>query len=1393
MPKVVFFHPSQPKNIPLPSPDTKVTIRAPGPAPQKPKLHIARLLVTPLLMLGAYTLIVLLGIFRSEYLIFMFIMALIFPVQGVVDYWFQRQEYRKETTKREEANKKALEESRQQLEKMHNDVRRAALYTHPSQQDCLKIVSERTRSRLWARRPGADSFLRLRLGLGVLPFAYEILAPEQLSLVEPDKLLEEAREVAEKYAEISGMPMTLPLSQVSVGGIVGSPDEAFIIISSLVTQLTTHHAPHDVKLVLIYPKDQSNKWELFRWLPHVWSNDSAHRFLACDRDSAHKMLDAFLEEVKERQGLVAQDVDNHQIIFSPQFVFVFADEKLVKGHPIRGLLYTANPRLRTTTLVLTQRNDDLPPECQVTIRTVGNDKLTVDFRGAEPKKIDNRSDIIPETILEQLCRSLAPVHIKHDTIVAELPTKVPLFDALRIKDVQKMSLLRRWQRNDPYVSMAVPVGRRAGGQIQYLDLHERKGKPTLTSGHGPHGLIAGTTGSGKTELIQTLILSMAANFHPHEVVFAIVDFRPPAVDPIIYKLPHVVNVIDKSEQNYVPRALSSLEAELNRRMRMFRETGVNHVDDYMELYRQKDQRANQPMPYLIVIVDEFAELREKLPDEMARFETIARQGRAYGVRMLLATQKPAGKITGEVVSNVSLRLCLRVATPADSEDMVETDLASRLKYPGRTYFRLAGEEGTPLLFQSAYPAAPYAIEQDNISPARILLNGSREELHPSDNNVPVPTQRQRQIDVLVKHIAEESLRNHIPRLDGPWRSPLPPRLLLQVGEDRVVPKVENAGQEQNQFALMDDFYVDAGGWDGSNWHPITRWLAPLIGLCDDPDQQAQPPLRPNLGEQGHLLLICGTDRPTAVSRQVLRTIIFTLVQEHSPADLHLYCLDFGNNSLRLFEGLPHVGNIVRIGQTRLLKRLFVWILSEIELRKQFLVDKGFDSVLAARKNDTLDTPPAIVLVIDNLEAIRLDETRLSESEEQIINNLAKIATDGAAVGIHLIAAGSRNLTKSKGFDFRPILDRMQDMRLYVQLGQQNAREKQNDYAEIVDGIRKDLYIPFGIEGRGVFVDSSVLECQIAQIEITVDEISQLASEMQSEATRLDFSPVKKIGDLLPKKVELSKLLLLNGKEGKKISDLKLAPFSVPIGIADSTLEPIEINLDKDGPHFIVTGPRQAGKTSTLISWLTALAATHSSEEIQFVLFDTYRRSLAPIQDLPHVKHYVVLGNDDGNIETTVKEIGEILKTRREGNELINQPRIVVVCDDYVGDCDNTFRKFLKEHLLRDVSVGLHIILAHSTAERMATHYEDPRRQIVSSSPSGFLVGSKNVSDDAYLFDNIELPYHIEPRSLLPGQGYMFRHHQYELVQLAEIKKSDLEKLKRIIQDCSSSDNENDSE
>lgn len=480
------------------------------------------------------------------------------------------------------------------------------------------------------------------------------------------------------------------------------------------------------------------------------------------------------------------------------------------------------------------------------------------------------------------------------------------------------------------------MGLRGQDDIVQLNLHEKA--------HGPHGLVAGTTGSGKSEIIQSYILSLAVNFHPHDVAFLLIDYKGGGMANLFRDLPYLLGTITNLDGAQSMRALTSIKAELKRRQRLFSEYDVNHINQYQKKYKLGE--VPEPMPHLFLISDEFAELKQNQPDFMAELVSTARIGRSLGIHLILATQKPSGVVNDQIWSNSRFKLALKVADRADSQEMLRTPDAADITQSGRAYLQVGNNEVYEL-FQSAWSGAEYQPEKDKqgIEDHTIyaindlgqyeILNDDLSGLEETEDIRQVPTE----LDAIVGYIHDLVVEEGIPALPQPWLPPLKERIALS--------------------DLTEVDYKKLWAKNNSN-------LLATLGLVDIPSQQAQRPLVHDFTEDGNIVLFSS---PTMGKSTFLQTIAMDLATRYTPENIHCYLLDFGTNGLMPLRQLPHVSDHLSLDETEKLSKFIRILKKEIESRKS-LFRKHSVANVAMYEEVTQTRLTHLFVLVDSYDGIR---------------------------------------------------------------------------------------------------------------------------------------------------------------------------------------------------------------------------------------------------------------------------------------------------------------------------------------------------------------------------------------------------------------------------------------
>ena len=680
------------------------------------------------------------------------------PIVGalvsLIQFGIEKGIYRKKCSLREKKYRALLNELVSSLNTVRDGQRSDALTCSPPPQECRRIVLDRDR-RLWARSPRDNDFLSLRIGTGTLPFNVKLQPPLKDQALENDPLVNAAQEVIKDFSTISGMPVLVPLQDAGIVGIAGNRDQVLEMSRLLLVQMAAFHSPDELKIAAVYRQEDAMAWEWMRWLPHVWSDDYSSRFLSRSGAGNRALLKTMHDKLnRRRQAGRTEDLQPRL----PVHVFIFPEPQAVIHEPLVNLLLSSGKSLGALSIFLADKEEMLPKECQALV--------TVDGESAHVKlpadSIDNAAsavDHISLDVADELARAMAPMSLQRHTGAGAPPPLVTLFEIMQCRHLQELNILNLWRSGEPFQSLSAPVGMMQGGELFALDIHEKA--------HGIHGLVAGTTGSGKSEFIQTFVASLAVHFHPHEMTFLFVDFKNGGTARMFRDIPHLAGIITELEGHSAEHVRASIDGERKRREKMLESAGVNTINEYIRKRRQG--KAPEPLPLLLVVVDECAELAAQESEFMRELIRLARVGRRLGMFLLLGTQKPGGVVDEQLWSNCNYRVCFRVQTSQDSIDVLKCPDAASLTGSGRGYAQVGNNE-IFTLFQAAWGGVPYSSGDyqalDSLEIVEVNLDGTKRSL--TGTQAAGTEEAGTQIEVLLSHIAATARQAGIERLKSPW-------------------------------------------------------------------------------------------------------------------------------------------------------------------------------------------------------------------------------------------------------------------------------------------------------------------------------------------------------------------------------------------------------------------------------------------------------------------------------------------------------------------------------------------------------------------------------------------------------------------------------------------------
>lgn len=1242
----------------------------------------------------------------ASYAIFMMAMAI--PMLGsyiatIVLYFKRKKAHKLEVEQLHNEYYEQIKKHHAEIEDLKNRQSRFLRDKDPNPQDCVRRIADR-KSSLWERAFNSEDFMDLRLGLGGRPFQLQIEVPQQDGY-DVNPLIAEAQKLQTEYRELQNVPVSIPLQEKRVVGLVGEREDILEMARVLAVQLVTHQSPEEVKVVTAYPENEREQWGWMKWLPHVWDEDRDRRYVAEGKLMTQKLFEKLYSKLNIRR--LEKDGNESDAPHVPEYVFFLPSLSLLEDDSLLPLILKEGDAIGASAFLLAPTKEALPMECELIVEvrdgvaqlfeTFSNDEdEVVYFTGSEKIAIDHFT--LPEA--KTMSRMIAPLRVKQSS-AGVIPKVLSFLDLYGVKTVEELDVVNKWGQNRYPTTLPVPIGVREGGKPVYLNIHDKIEK----KGHGPHGLMAGTTGSGKSEVIQSMILSLAATYHPHDMAFMLIDYKGGGMSNTFQGLPHVIATITNLEDpNLINRAKISLRAELERRQKLFNRAGnIQHIDEYF----RSEWRTKEPLPHLFIVIDEFAQLKKDQPEFMDELISIAAIGRTLGVHLLLATQKPAGVVDDKIWSNSRFRICLRVQDDNDSREMIKIPNASSINVPGRAYLQVGNNEVLEY-FQSAWSGASYNPENEEeaniVTISEVRLDGTDEvqKRIKTDSKT-----SEKQIKVLIEYMKEQADNNGVQPLPGPWLQPLP----------EMLPITE---------------LLDIDKWNADSWNSNEKWMEPAVGIIDDVSNQDQYPLKLDLKE-GHLMAfgMPGTGKTT-----FLQSTLLSLFYHHGPRDLHVYVVDF-SRQMKDFSRFPQVGGIVHEEDTEKMQRLFRYFLKELNKRKELFSNEGVSS-LESYRAITKKHLPVMLLAIDGYHRFRSSFEFENEKLETILR-------EGATYGILTFATANQtndmyeryrsNFTSMVSFELADHTD------YYYAVGRPSFASTNLPEGR---GFVKGHNPPHLFHGMLPYNGGSELE--------KVNFIRDLSGRMAEASNGERAKPIQ----MLPREISLNQLL---GEFPP--ADTKQLPYGIDV----EDLDVQSLDLD-DADHVFVTGRVESGKTSLLQTMSLSMMYQYGEDELDLYLFEMepQPKGIMSLAAFPHVKGYATDLMQAKELLSTISAKMEERKSDSlsfgwgSGQEENGYTPVVIVIDDaenFMQQINMDFEvKDQLEKLTREArQKNIHFMIAGSIAS-MNSYMHDGWFMNIKKKFAGFLLGS-TLSNDLYFF-NMRLPHAETDKELPPGDGYIIK-------------------------------------
>ena len=1043
----------------------------------------------------------------------------------VISKTYDKKRKRKREAKRQEKYTKYLQDMKGKFDAEAERQKEILKENCVMPEECMLRIEE-IRRNLWERSAGQNDFLQLRLGMGDLPLDAEINYAERKFTLDEDNLTEEMYRLCERPKLLENVPVSLPLVGNSVSGVIGDRRTVHAFAKSLILQLTALYGYDEVKTVFLYNEKDESEMSFAKWLPHVWDDDKNFRFIASNTGELKEVSSYLQRVIEHRENLNDNDAEEAEPYY---VIFAFDKDMALRAEALKQV-YSSKKRLNISVIACLEELKNLPKECSTVLELIGDKGKLYDRNDVSGEVTEFRLDALVFRDLMPVAKQLANIPLDLSSGAYALPRMITFLEMFGVGKVEHLNCLARWKENDPTKSLQAAVGVNTLGDAFTLDLHEKV--------HGPHGLVAGMTGSGKSEFIITYILSLAVNYHPDEVAFILIDYKGGGMAKSFKNLPHTAGIITNLDGGAIKRSLISIESELLRRQAIFNKAGerleVSNIDiyKYQKLYREG--LVDEPLQHLFIISDEFAELKTQKPEFMAQLVSAARIGRSLGVHLILATQKPAGVVDDQIWSNSKFRVCLKVQDRSDSMDMLKRAEAAELVDTGRFYLQVGYNELFEL-GQSAWAGAPYypaekAVKEKEEAVTLIDRNGRVVKKVKLDKRAGQYANPPKQLDAITQYLRDIAAEENI-FIRKLWLEPIPACIYLAELRKKYNMPVSNG-------------YI----------------LNPLVGEYDDPRNQRQCPMTLPLTEEGNVVIYgsagCG-------KTSFLNAMIYSLITEHTPDQVNLYILDFAAETLRAFASAPHVGDVVLSYEKEKISNLFKLLLAEVEKRKKLFADYGGD--YQAYLSESGKSLPNIVVVINNFSAF----TELYEEKEEAVSYLSR---EGRKYGLYfaLTALGTGVVRYRLLQNFKQLIT--------LQL---------NDEAEYATVVGKtDGLLPSKFKGRGLIKTDSVYEFQTAFLTKDVVPFKFIQKDSESRRSSWKGTGAKKI-PILPEVVTADFVR----------SSYDLAkPLTIPVGVESSSLNIHNYAFDQSCVSLILS---EGDQYVELLQAVSAMAA-NSSMNITFI-------------------------------------------------------------------------------------------------------------------------------------------------------------------------------------------------
>ncbi len=1213
--------------------------------------------------------------------------------------------------------------------------RQRLLLQHP---DPAGLASTAVSARLWERRRTDPDFGQVRVATGPQRLTTRLRTPQTPPLDDLDPVSATAlRQFIRTYATVPDLPVALALCGYPRVGVHGQRALVLDLVRAVIAQLATFHSPDDVRIAVCVSPDAAADWQWLKWLPHslhLTASDAAGPMRLAADD-----LGELAEVLGEELGQRPRFSKNATAAMDQPHVVVVRDGG--SGDPDTALADVTG-LLGVTVIDVGERPGP--------VGTYGLDLIVeaerMGLSGPDGVGLVGRPDRLDPATAEALARSLSPLHAVRPAAGDDdqpLTGSLGLADLLGIGDPRHLDVAETWRPRSRRGRLRVPLGLDASGRPLELDVKE-----SAEEGMGPHGLVIGATGSGKSELLRTLVLALAATHSSEILNFVLVDFKGGATFAGLGALPHTSAVITNlaDDLGLVGRMKDALEGELIRRQEELRAASQDSVRDYE---RAREAGADlKPLPSLLVIIDEFSELLSSQPDFIDTFVMIGRLGRSLGVHLMLASQRlEEGRLRG-LDSHLSYRIGLRTFSSSESRSVLGvTDAADLPPIPGSGFLRT--DAATLIRFKAAYVSGaaptPRSVAPDDVrtvAPAlRVLPFGlARQDPPPEADGeltvedvlraaAPPPAEAadaspfaETILDVMV-----DRLRGRGPDAHQVWLPPL----------DQAPPVADLLGP----LEASSERGLRATVWPGAGKLHVP------VGLIDKPYEQRQDLLAVDLSGAAGNVAVVGA--PQSGKSTLLRTLVTSLALTHTPEEVQFFCLDFGGGTLGGLAGLPHVAGVATRLDPAGCSRTVAEVAGILVERERVFAEKGIDSVATFRRRrragEQLEKRPFgdVFLVVDGWGTLK-------EEFERLYDAALGLGARGLGYGVHVV------LSANRWMEVRAQIRDAVGTRLELRLGDPFDSEVHRKVAATVPegtpgrGVSKDKLhflsaLPVRAHGQAGAGDAGDGGGADGDGPDTGADAAALVEEM---AAAWSHPPAPRVR-MLPRLVSADEVTAAEGPSGPDDA------LRVPLGLGEATLEPVFWDLDAD-PFLLVLGDTESGKSALLRHLAHGLAERRGPDRLRLLVVD-YRRSL--LGELPD-DHVVGYAGSEQALAGFVQQTMVTVRARIPGPDVTpeelrrrswwNGPDLIVLVDDYdlvVTQRTNPLAP-LVEALAQAKDIGVRLVVARRSGGAGRAMHDVLLQRMVDLGTAGLLLSG--AKDDGAVLGGLRM----SPQP--PGRGVLVR-------------------------------------